>query len=221
MPAADHAAAERSLAILAFHKIGEPPPGTWTTWNYIPTATFTGQLKTLLAKGYTVLNVAEFLEGLTHPWSLPERAALLTFDDAYASMVTVAQPCLARFGLPAVLFVPTDFVGGSNVFDQDSEPAEPICSWAQLRELQLRGISIQSHGVSHRSFSELTAAEQALELSDSRSRLEGALDASVEVFAFPYGDGGNDPEATDAATETAGYRAACLYKGGPVRLPTQ
>ena len=89
---------------------------------------------------------------------------------------------------------------------------------AELRELQQRGISIQSHGVSHRAFSELTEAEQAAELRDSKSRLEEALDAPVEVFAFPYGDCGKEPQI-DLALADAGYRAACLYKGGVVRLP--
>jgi len=209
------------LAILAYHKIGEPPAGTWTTWNYLPEATFAAQLEILSEQGYTVVDMTAFLDGLEHPGSLPEHAALLTFDDGYASMLTVAQPCLARFGFPAVLFVPTDHVGGSNRFDQENEPAEPICSWEQLRELQHRGISIQSHGVSHRSFSELTAVEQATELRDSKNRLEETLDAPVEVFAFPYGDCGTDPEAVDNAMAKAGYQAGCLYKGGVVKLPTK
>lgn len=205
-----------SLAILAYHKIGEPPPGTWTTWNYIPEATFTGQLQTLSDQGYTVIDVNALVAGLEDTGSLPGRAALLTFDDGYASMLR-----LVRFDFPAVVFVPTDYVGGSNRFDQDNEPAEPICTWEQLRELQHRGISIQSHGVSHRSFSELTRAEQATELRDSKHRLEAALDTPVDVFAFPYGDCGTDPQAVDMAMAEAGYRAGCLYKGGVARLPTK
>ena len=149
------------------------------------------------------------------------RSALLTIDDGYAAMLTVTQACLARFGFAAVLFVPTDYVGGSNGFDQDNEPAEPICGWDQLRELSRAGISIQSHSVSHRTFSSLTPAEQAAELGDSKSRLEDALDVPVEVFAFPYGDSGKDPVSCDAAVQEAGYRAACLYGGGPVKLPTR
>ena len=209
------------LAILGYHKIGEPPAGTWTTWNYVPEATFARQLETLVESGYTVIDVSALLEGLERPDSLPTRAALLTFDDGYASMLGSAQSLLARFGFPAVLFVPTDYVGGSNRFDQDNEPAEPICSWEQLRELQRGDISIQSHGVSHRSFSELTAAEQATELRDSKNRLEEALDTPVGVFAFPYGDCGTDPEAVDNAMAKAGYQAGCLYKGGVVKLPTK
>lgn len=200
------------LAILAYHKIGEPPAGTWRTWNYVPEDTFSRQLATLAESGYTVIDVPTFLEGLESPESLPDRAALLTFDDGHASMLDVAL-----MDFPAVVFVPTGYVGGSNTFDQDNEPKEPICSWEQLRELQHRGISIQSHGVSHRRFSELTPTEQATELRDSKARLEDALDAPVDVFAFPYGDCGTDPEAM----AELGYRAGCLYKGGVVKLPAK
>jgi peptidoglycan/xylan/chitin deacetylase (PgdA/CDA1 family) len=209
------------LAILAYHKIGAPPAGTWTTWNYVPEAAFLQQLETLSASGYTVVDVATFLNGLEQPDSLPGHTALLTFDDGYVSMLTRAQPCLARFEFPAVLFVPTDHVGGSNRFDQGNEPTEPICSWQQLRELQHQGISIQSHGMSHRGFSELTATEQATELRDSKTCLEDMLDAPVEVFAFPYGDCGTDTRLIDDAMAEADYRAGCLYKGGVVELPTK
>ena len=34
-------------AILAYHKIGEPPHGTWRTWNYVSTDTFREQLDIL------------------------------------------------------------------------------------------------------------------------------------------------------------------------------
>ena len=34
----------RQLAILGFHKIGEPAAGGWETWFYIPEATFVEHL---------------------------------------------------------------------------------------------------------------------------------------------------------------------------------
>lgn len=204
------------LAILAYHKIGEPPAGTWSTWNYVPQAVFARQVETLIQSGFTLIDAPTVLKGLEHPESLPERAALLTFDDGYASMLSVAQ-----MDLPAIVFVPTGYVSGSNTFDRDNEPPEPICSWKQLRELQQCGVSIQSHGVSHRGFSELTASEQAMELRDSKARLEDGVDAPVEVFAFPYGDCGTDTEALDDTMAEIGYRAGCLYKGGVVKLPAK
>ncbi len=79
-----------------------------------------------------------FLDGLTDPDRLPARGALLTFDDGYRSFRTHAVPQLLRFGVPALLFVPTDFIGGTNAFDADTrEPIERICDWDDLGAARL------------------------------------------------------------------------------------
>lgn len=204
------------LAILAYHKIGEPPAGGWRTWFYIPEETLVAQLGYLKENGWEVIGADDFLRGLREPESLPERSALLTFDDGYRSMLAVALPVLAGFGYPSVLFVPTGFVGGTNAFEGGAEPEEPLCGWDDLRDLERGGVSVQSHGVSHRAFSTLDAGDQAEELVRSRTVLEDNLEKPVSLFAYPYGDGG--PETTGEAARRVGYRAAFLYKGGVARL---
>jgi peptidoglycan/xylan/chitin deacetylase (PgdA/CDA1 family) len=209
----------RSLAILGYHKIGEPPPGGWQTWFYIPEEIFARHLSYLREHGWQVIDLLALFRGIAVPESLPERPALLTFDDGYRSIRTVALPWLLRFGYPAVLFVPTDYIGGFNGFDAGYEPEELICDWDDLRELERSSVSIQSHGASHRSFSKLSLPEQEEELARSKITLEAGLEKPVEVFAYPYGDGGTEPGSTVRALEQAGYRAACLYKGDPNPLP--
>jgi len=208
----------RTLAILGFHKIGPAPDG-WETWFYVPQATFVGYLAYLKEDGWQVLDVAAFLRGLAEPESLPERAALITFDDGYRSILDYGLPELRLFGYPAVMFVPTAFIGGHNSFDADNEPKEAICSWEELRELERCGVSVQSHGVSHRAFSGLNPAEQEQELLRSRATLEDGLGKPVEVFSYPYGDCGPEPGAARRVLVRTGYRAACLYGGGLQRVP--
>ena len=209
----------RRLAILGFHKIGEPPPGGWASWFYISETVFACQLGYLHENGWHVIDIEGFLKGLAAPESWPSRAALLTFDDGYRSTLDVALPCLHRFGYPSVIFVPTQFVGGHNAFDNGVEPKEAICDWDDLRELERHGCSIQSHGVSHSGFSQLSLAEQEVELRQSKDALETKLGKPVDLFAYPYGDQGVDPELTIGALKRAGYRAACLYGGGPNLAP--
>lgn len=210
---------DRTLAILGFHKIGEPPPNGWETWFYIPEAVFVDYLSYLHENGWQVIDLAAFLRGLAEPDSLPERAALLTFDDGYRSMLTSALPLLLKFEYPAVIFVPTDFIGGRNSFDADCEPEEAICDWDELRQLDRWGVSVQPHGASHRPFSELNLAQQEEELHRSKATLEAGLGKRVEVFSFPYGDDGVNPQVVKKALQRAGYKAACLYGGGPNPLP--
>jgi peptidoglycan/xylan/chitin deacetylase (PgdA/CDA1 family) len=209
----------QTLAILGFHKIGEPSPRGWKSWFYIPEETFVSYLSHLREDGWQVLDVTTFLCGLERPDSLPERAMLLTFDDGYRSMREVALPRLRQFGYPAVLFVPTDYIGGWNAFDNGVEPEEATCDWDDLRELERSGVSIQSHGASHRWFSKLDLIEQEEELYRSRAVLESNLGKRVDVFAFPYGDNGGNQKEVARMLRRAGYRAACLYGGGPIALP--
>jgi peptidoglycan/xylan/chitin deacetylase (PgdA/CDA1 family) len=210
---------DKRLAILSFHKIGKPANGEFPTWNYIPEKIFSNFLKYLQKNKWQVIDIATFLQGLTEPHILPDRSALLTFDDGYRSMLEVALPLLNRFGYPAVLFIPTNYIGGRNTFDNGVEPEEEICDWDDLQELKRYGVSIQSHGVSHHWFSKLTLAEQKNELIRSKTLLENKLGDPVEVIAFPYGDSGMNREQTAKALNRAGYLAACLYGGGLHTLP--
>lgn len=214
---------ERTLAILAFHKVGEPGPGAWETWYYNTEPEFTGYLSYLREHDWRVIDVATLLRGLSDAAALPQRAALLTFDDGYRSVLEVAAPVLRRFGYPAVVFVPTAYVGlGSHSFDADSgEPDEPLCNWDELRELERHGVSVQSHGANHRAFSGLDSVQQAEELRRSKTDLEFHLQKRVELFSFPYGDGGDDPREAGRMLQRAGYKAACLYDGfvNPVPPP--
>lgn len=202
------------IAVLAYHKIGEVPEGGWETWFRIPESLFAEQLAYLETDGWEVLALPAFLAALDAPDTVPRRAALITFDDAYRSLREVALPHLERFGFPAVVFVPSDFVGGVNSFDVDVELEEPLCDWDDLRALEGAGVSVQSHGASHRPLSTLDSADLEEELRRSKAALEEGLEKRIEVFAYPYGDrGAGNP------VQTAGYRAAFLYKGGPIRLP--
>jgi peptidoglycan/xylan/chitin deacetylase (PgdA/CDA1 family) len=205
------------IAILGYHKVGPPAPGSWETWFSVPEDVFASHLTALREGGWEPVDTAAFLDGLADPDALPERAALITFDDGYRSVLEVALPWLERLGYPAVIFVPTDYVGRTNLFDLDSEPQEPLCDWDDLRELERRGVAVESHGASHCTFSELTPSERDAELERSKAALEAELGQAVQLFAYPYGDdGGAAPQVREV-----GYRAAFGYGGGPISLPPE
>jgi peptidoglycan/xylan/chitin deacetylase (PgdA/CDA1 family) len=212
---------EPRLAILGFHKIGEPSPSGWETWYYNRADEFAGYLAHLRDHGWQVIDVATLLLGLSDPDRLPRRAALITFDDGYRSTLEVAAPLLQQFGYPATVFVLSGCVGmGSHCFDGNSrEPNEPLCTWDELRQLERCGVSVQSHGVTHRAFSDLDPTAQEDELGRSRETLEERLQKPIEVFCYPYGDGGRDRVQAAELVARAGYRAACSYDGFLNRLP--
>jgi peptidoglycan/xylan/chitin deacetylase (PgdA/CDA1 family) len=207
----------KSVAVLAFHKIGDPPGGSWfPTWFYIPEEIFTKQLTFLREERWTVIDLESFLIGLDQPETLPERSVLITFDDGYRSITGVALRCLRRFNFPAVLFVPSDYIGGINAFSSGVEPEEPICTWDDLKLLNQVGISIQSHSASHSRFSRLESTAQREEIVRSKAVLEAGLSNSVTTLAYPYGDSGSDRSAGAKILREAGYRAAFLYGSGMI-----
>jgi len=207
----------RQIGVLAFHKIGTPAE---TNFSYIPEAIFDAQLAQIAGSGWQVISPDAFLEGLEQPDTLPERALLLTFDDAYRSMYTAALPILGSFGYPCALFVPTLFIGATNAFDHGLQPEEPLCTWDELLELQRHGVSLQSHSVSHRVFSELNPGDIHEEVQRSKAALESRTGRPVRMFAYPYGEAGLDPEATGVALCQAGYQAAFLVRGFSHRPPS-
>jgi len=86
-------------------------------------------------------------------------------------------------------------------------------------QLQRQGISIQSHGVTHRPFSRLGSLAQRKEIAHSKAQLESGLKKPVDVIAFPYGDDGGNSKAVGQMVKKAGYQAAFLYGNGPLEFP--
>ncbi len=145
---------------------------------------------------------------------------VLTFDDAHRSLLDVAAPRLRAWGVPAAVFVPTDFVGMS----------DEVMSWDDLRALRDMGWTIGSHSRTHvrmswRLYDEDEAAH-ARRLDDecarSREILEEKLGIAIRDFAYPYGD---FTPAARAAVERAGYTRAFTvnesleWKGDMLAMP--
>jgi peptidoglycan/xylan/chitin deacetylase (PgdA/CDA1 family) len=56
------------------------------------------------------ISLSQWHEAVTGGTPLPPRPVLLTFDDGYRSLLTVALPILSKYKIPAVAFVATDAV---------------------------------------------------------------------------------------------------------------
>ncbi len=102
---------------------------------------------------------------------------LLSFDDGHASNCVHALPALARHDAKAVFFITSYFV----------QRRPGFCSWAQLRAMADAGMTLGSHGRSHRFLDDLPEAEAVAELRDSRNALQDRLGLSIDQVSFPGG----------------------------------
>jgi peptidoglycan/xylan/chitin deacetylase (PgdA/CDA1 family) len=113
----------------------------------------------------------------------------LTFDDGFLSVYEHALPVLTRYGFPATVFVVSDYCGRTNCWP--SQPAQvkrqPLLNWQELHELIRAGLSAGCHTRTHPDLRDLATSEMLQEITGAKSRIEDALGAPVEAFAYPYG----------------------------------
>ncbi|MEW6169953.1 MAG: polysaccharide deacetylase family protein [Candidatus Omnitrophota bacterium] len=101
---------------------------------------------------------------------------LITFDDGLLDNYTTAFPILKEFDIKAYFFILTSKVR-----------EEGYMNWEQIKELHNAGMTIGSHGMTHRLLTELSENELYYELSQSKKILEDNLSQPVENFSIPRG----------------------------------
>lgn len=155
---------------------------------------FRDQLALLRKAGRTASSVERIRRG-----EAAAGAVGITFDDGHESNAWAAD-ALAEAGASADFFVNPSTVG---------QPRH--LSWQALRDMAAAGMSIQSHGQTHRYLDELDddAVRQELEL--SKATIEDRLGRRVDLFAPPGGRMGRG-FARQAAQ--AGYRLVCSSRAG-------
>jgi peptidoglycan/xylan/chitin deacetylase (PgdA/CDA1 family) len=153
----------------------------------IPPRPFRGQLR-LLARWFRFLDADEF-ERFLDGAGVPRRAALLTFDDCYTDLLDAGLPILEELHLPALAFVVSRRLGGTNEWDAPlGAPEMQLVDAEGLRTLAAAGVAIGSHSRTHPLLSRLQPDELADEVEGSLTDLEEAGFRRPAFFAYPHGD---------------------------------
>jgi peptidoglycan/xylan/chitin deacetylase (PgdA/CDA1 family) len=192
------------LLVLCYHALSARWPAALSTTP----SRFAEQLELLERRGYRGTTFTEAVTGT------PEgKTVVVTFDDAYRSVIELAEPILARLGWPGTVFVPTDFAGAGRPMswpgieewsDGEYELELMPMSWEELDSLGALGWEIGSHTCSHPRLTELGDDALENELGRSKAVCEDRLGRPCESIAYPYGD--HDLRVAEAARRT-GYRA--------------
>ena len=161
------------------------------------------QLRWLREEQFQFTTIAHVLGG-----TLPERPVLLTFDDAYVDTLEFARPVLRALEVPAVVFVPTAYIGQTSSWDRD---ARPLMDAAQLHTLAADGFELALHSHRHENYAGLTAAQVTADVREGFSTLQRLGLATVPALAYPYGGRPRDAgarSAMQAALRECGVRLA-------------
>lgn len=176
----------------------------------VTAAQFEEQIIFLKRNGYTVVSLSDFSAFLQGKRQLPRKSVVITIDDGYRSIYSVAYPIIQRQHIPVTAFIYPDFLGSGAAL-----------TWAQIREMKSSGlVDFQSHSKSHTKLSTRGKSESpaayatrlANEIEGSKALIAKQLGYPIDFIAYPYG--GADLNIVDR-TRAAGYRAAATVVRGP------
>jgi peptidoglycan/xylan/chitin deacetylase (PgdA/CDA1 family) len=125
-------------------------------------------------------------------WLSGRTGVILTFDDGHVSNHRLGFPALQAAGAGADFFVNPAQVGTNG-----------FATWPDLREMAEAGMSIQSHGLDHRSYlTTLSPSRLRDDLRRARLEIEEKIGQPVTLLAPP---GGRAPRNLEQVAREVGY----------------
>jgi peptidoglycan/xylan/chitin deacetylase (PgdA/CDA1 family) len=168
------------VPVLCYHAVSEAP-SAWISGMAVTPGQFASHLRTLTALGRTPVAPGDLAAALAGGSPLPPGAVVITFDDGFAEVATIAAPLLAGAGFPAGIYITTGVVSGQ------SPGGDPMLSWRQIDDLAAAGFEIGGHSHRHHQLDAVPRAVARADVLECRDRLQDRLGHAVTGFAYPHG----------------------------------
>lgn len=177
-----------NLPILLYHKITYDNERTNDNFS-ISLSDFKNQIEFLKNKNYESITQNDLLNSLTNKTKLPKKSIMITFDDSYESLLTLAKPILENAGFKATVFVVSKSIGMYNFWDNPDEKSKvPCLDKNSLLSLVKDGWEIGSHSLTHAHLAKITEDKAIKEIYGSKFDLEQSLKIGILSFAYPFGE---------------------------------
>lgn len=208
------------VTILCYHAVRDD----WESPLAARVAEFELHCRTL-ASSRTVVDLAAAVRRLDRSWRLPAGLAAITFDDGFPDFAINAAPVLARYGLPATMFLVAGTLDATGQPVNWVHPAPPFelhtLTRDQVLELADAGVTFGSHSYRHLDLDTLDEQTCTDDLRASRELLEDLLGTAVPFLAYPRG---RHSETARRAARAAGYSHAFALpetreEPGPFAIP--
>jgi peptidoglycan/xylan/chitin deacetylase (PgdA/CDA1 family) len=203
------------LQVLCYHRFA---PDCGKDPYCVTDAELKAQLDWLKAEGWQSVGLSQVARALDGAEALPEKAVMLSVDDGYKTGARGAE-VFESAGYRGVFFInPGSLASPKHAAKSAFVTAEV------LQDLQSRGHSIGSHGMTHANMAKVPEgmAPQGYrdwlhqELAGSRERLEAVLGRAVTDLAWPFGAYNN---AVIQAAQRAGYRQLYTVTDASAQVP--
>lgn len=143
----------RRAVVLMYHRVLEP--GEWRESGSHPGIVVTRETfamhMAVLQRHFKVLSLGDFAAHLESRSPFEACSCLVTFDDGWRDTLTHAWPLLERFGVPAVIFLPVEYVGSRRLFWREGLTHVLVHAGrvAQARPDTLRAVAalLEPHGL--------------------------------------------------------------------------
>lgn len=101
------------LTVLGYHRVEDPLRSDFDLFRPNVSATPLGFARQMdyVQRHYTAITCEHLLGWLRGEQELPRHPLIITFDDGYRDNLRFAYPILKERNLPAVIFLPTGFIG--------------------------------------------------------------------------------------------------------------
>ena len=208
----------RAIPVLMYHKIVDSGPEIRQLNYYVSRSAFERQMEHLSRNNYTALSVEQYAACLQLGIDWPCKSVLITFDDGYSGIASIAYPILKNYGLKAVVFLPYNYIGQKQPFPWEKSritPVDPLyeqlrpLSWEEVNEIK-DVVSIGSHSVSHFLLAKAEPDIIRHEIAESKALIENKIGEDVISFSYPGGvpEHGAMNDTTRKALQDAGYKVA-------------
>ncbi len=201
--------ASRRAVILGYHGVGNTPRADDLFLLQVSPDRFRAQLEMMRDAGFQFVTVSEMMR-IAGDRPPPAGLAAVSFDDGMRNNLTEALPILRDLGIPATVYVPSGWLGGSSPWvgpDGDGE----ILTGDELGALADAGWEIGAHTINHADLSTLRYDECLAEITGCCEELERITGVPVRTLAYPFG---HYNDTARRAAEDAGLTAAVTTGSG-------
>ncbi len=188
---------KRTVPILMYHAVRDERNDTLS----VSPENFSRQMAFLRKSGYSVISLGTLVEEIKKGNTFISKTVVITFDDGYEDNYVNAFPVLAKYNMPAIIFLITGYIDGQGYLNRD-----------QILLMSKNNVEFGGHT---RNDIYLPSEKNLLclwdEIAGSKEDIEKVTGEETEYFCYPVGGFNDEIKET---VKKAGYKGACATNRG-------